>query len=123
MENIVIIDCGSQFTQLIARRVRELHIHSVVLPWDAPRSRVAELAPLGVIVSGGPDSVNEPGAIAVDRGLFDLGVPILGICYGMQLMTKVRGGTVASGERPEYLLRSEERRVGKECRSRWSPYH
>ena len=59
MENIVIIDCGSQFTQLIARRVRELHIHSVVLSWDAPRSRIAELAPLGVIVSGGPDSVNE----------------------------------------------------------------
>ena len=110
MENIVIIDCGSQFTQLIARRVRELHIHSVVLPWDAPRSRIAELAPLGVIVSGGPDSVNEPGAIAVDRGLFDLGVPILGICYGMQLMTKVRGGTVASGERPEYGVTPIERR-------------
>ena len=110
MENIVIIDCGSQFTQLIARRVRELHVHSVVLPWDAPRSRVAELAPLGVIVSGGPDSVNEPGAIAVDRGLFDLRVPILGICYGMQLMTKVHGGTVASGERSEYGVTPIERR-------------
>ena len=110
MENIVIIDCGSQFTQLIARRVRELHIHSVVLSWDAPRSRIAELAPLGVIVSGGPDSVNEPGAIVVDRDLFDLGVPILGICYGMQLMTKVRGGTVASGERPEYGVTPIERR-------------
>ena len=110
MENIVIIDCGSQFTQLIARRVRELHIHSVVLSWDAPRSRIAELAPLGVIVSGGSDSVNEPGAIVVDRDLFDLGVPILGICYGMQLMTKVRGGTVASGERPEYGVTPIERR-------------
>ena len=102
MENIVIIDCGSQFTQLIARRVRELKTHSVVLPWDAPADRVKGLAPRGVIISGGPDSVNAPDAIAVDREILDAGVPVLGICYGMQLMTKYLGGTVASGGSAEY---------------------
>lgn len=102
MENIVIIDCGSQFTQLIARRVREMRIHSVILPWDAPLERLKELAPLGIIVSGGPDSVNEPDSIAVDRGIWDLGIPALGICYGMQLMARDLGGTVASGRTSEY---------------------
>ena len=102
MENIVILDCGSQFTQLIARRVRELKIHSVVLPWDAELERVKALTPLGVIVSGGPDSVNAPDAIAVDRGILELGVPVLGVCYGMQLMTKFLGGAVASGGSAEY---------------------
>ncbi|MDR1648843.1 MAG: GMP synthase (glutamine-hydrolyzing), partial [Synergistaceae bacterium] len=65
MENIVIIDCGSQFTQLIARRVREMKIHSVILPWDVTVERVLENRPSGIIVSGGPDSVNDEGAIAV----------------------------------------------------------
>nr|MCR5347933.1 glutamine-hydrolyzing GMP synthase [Fretibacterium sp.] len=102
MQNIVIIDCGSQFTQLIARRVRELKIHSVVLPWDAPAERVRGLTPLGVIISGGPDSVNAQDAIAVDREVLALGVPVLGVCYGMQLMTKYLGGTVSSGGSAEY---------------------
>ena len=102
MENIVIIDCGSQFTQLIARRVREMRIHSVVLPWDAAFDRVAELSPRGIIISGGPDSVNAPDAIAVTPRILDMDVPLLGICYGMQLLTKLLGGTVASGQSPEY---------------------
>lgn len=110
LENIVIIDCGSQFTQLIARRVREMRIHSVVLPWDAPLGRVEELAPRGIIVSGGPDSVNDSGAIAIDRGILDLDIPVLGICYGMQLMAKCLGGAVASGERPEYGVTAIGRR-------------
>ena len=102
MENVVIIDCGSQFTQLIARRVREMNIHSVVLSWDARRERVAEFNPKGIIISGGPDSVNDPDAIAVDRRVLDMGAPVLGICYGMQLLTKTLGGAVGSGERSEY---------------------
>ena len=106
MENIVIMDCGSQFTQLIARRVREMKVHSVVLPWDAALERVSALAPLGVIISGGPDSVNEPDAIAVDRRILDLGVPVLGICYGMQLLTKYLGGVVSSGKSAEYGVTS-----------------
>ncbi|MDR1741407.1 MAG: glutamine-hydrolyzing GMP synthase [Synergistaceae bacterium] len=101
-ENVVIIDCGSQLTQLIARRVREMKTHSVVLPWDADAGRVRDAAPKGVIISGGPDSVNDEGAIRVDEDVFALGVPVLGICYGMQLMAKCLGGEVSAGERPEY---------------------
>ncbi|MDR1048870.1 MAG: glutamine-hydrolyzing GMP synthase [Synergistaceae bacterium] len=102
MENIVIIDCGSQFTQLIARRVREMKIHSVVLPWDAGVKQVQKNAPSGIIVSGGPDSVNDEGAIAFHEEILSLGVPVLGICYGMQLLAKYRGGQVVSGEKSEY---------------------
>lgn len=102
MDNIVIIDCGSQFTQLIARRVREMKIHSVVLPWDVSVERVRENSPSGIVVSGGPDSVNDEGAIAVHREIFELGVPVLGICYGMQLMAKFLDGKVVSGEKSEY---------------------
>jgi GMP synthase (glutamine-hydrolysing) len=102
LDNIVIIDCGSQFTQLIARRVREMKIHSMVLPWDVSVERVRENAPSGVVISGGPDSVNDEGAIAVQREILDLGVPVLGVCYGMQLLAKYCGGQVVSGEKPEY---------------------
>ncbi|MDR2174339.1 MAG: glutamine-hydrolyzing GMP synthase [Synergistaceae bacterium] len=102
MDNIVIIDCGSQFTQLIARRVREMKIHSVILPWDVTAERVLENAPSGIIVSGGPDSVNDEGAIAVHEKILNLDVPLLGICYGMQLLAKFLGGEVRSGEKSEY---------------------
>lgn len=102
MENIVIIDCGSQFTQLIARRVREMKIHSMVLPWDVAVERVRDSAPSGILISGGPDSVNNEGAISVHKEILNLGVPVLGVCYGMQLMAKFLGGRVVSGEKPEY---------------------
>ena len=102
MDNIVIIDCGSQFTQLIARRVREMKIHSTVLPWDVSADRVRGSSPSGIVISGGPDSVNDEGAIAVQREILELGVPVLGVCYGMQLLAKYLGGQVASGEKPEY---------------------
>ena len=118
MDNIVIIDCGSQFTQLIARRVREMKIHSVVLPWDVTIERVRENAPSGVVISGGPDSVNDEGAIAVQREILDLGVPVLGVCYGMQLLAKYCGGQVVSGEKPEYgttpIKREGQSRLFKE---------
>lgn len=102
MENIVIIDCGSQLTQLIARRVREMKIHSIVLPWDVETARVKENAPSGIIISGGPDSVNDADAVAVQPEILNLGVPVLGVCYGMQLLAKYLGGRVVSGEKPEY---------------------
>ncbi|MDR3231482.1 MAG: glutamine-hydrolyzing GMP synthase [Synergistaceae bacterium] len=107
MDNIVIIDCGSQFTQLIARRVREMKIHSMVLPWDVSVERIREsvppgLMPSGLIISGGPDSVNDEGAIAIHEDIFDMDLPILGVCYGMQLLAKFRGGSVISGENSEY---------------------
>ena len=101
-ENIVIINCGSQFTQLIARRLREMKIHSVILNWDVAFETVAAYDPKGIIISGGPDSVNDPDAIAVAPQIFDIGCPVLGICYGMQLMAKFSGGIVSSGRASEY---------------------
>ncbi len=101
-ENIIILDCGSQFTQLIARRLRELKIHSVILPWDTEAEKIANPETFGVIISGGPDSVNEPDSIKIDSEILNLKCPILGICYGMQLLTKMKNGTVTSGSSQEY---------------------
>ncbi|MBR2209169.1 MAG: glutamine-hydrolyzing GMP synthase [Synergistaceae bacterium] len=112
-ENIIIINCGSQFTQLIARRLREMKVHSVILNWDVSSETVAAYSPKGIIISGGPDSVNDTDAIAVDKKIFEFNCPVLGICYGMQLMTKFCGGTVSSGSSSEYgvtlIKRSENK--------------
>ncbi|MBQ7196246.1 MAG: glutamine-hydrolyzing GMP synthase [Synergistaceae bacterium] len=108
-ENIIIINCGSQFTQLIARRLREMKIHSVILNWDVSAEILESYSPKGIIISGGPDSVNEPDAIAVDKKIFDFGCPVLGICYGMQLMAKTSGGVVSSGTSSEYGVTSIKR--------------
>ena len=105
-ENILIINCGSQFTQLIARRLREMKVHSVILNWDADAAKVSSFSPLGIIISGGPDSVNDPEAITIDPALLALGCPVLGICYGMQLLAKLTGGKVSSGGKPEYGVTS-----------------
>ncbi len=102
MDKIIILDYGSQYTQLIARRIREQHVYSEIVPFDVSAGRVASFAPKGVILSGGPNSVFEEGAPGIDRGIFDLGVPVLGICYGMQLMSRELGGEVRPGERREY---------------------
>ena len=101
-DTIVILDFGSQYTQLIARRLRELQVYSEIVP---PTTTVAALkarAPRGIVLSGGPDSVYEKGAPRVDRRVFELGVPVLGICYGMQLMSHVLGGEVKRAGRREY---------------------
>ena len=101
-ENIIIINCGSQFTQLIARRLREMRVHSVILNWDAKAEKIKAYSPRGIIISGGPDSVNDNDAITIDPEVFALGCPVLGICYGMQVMAKILGGHVISGESREY---------------------
>ncbi|MBQ7170488.1 MAG: glutamine-hydrolyzing GMP synthase [Synergistaceae bacterium] len=101
-ENIIIINCGSQFTQLIARRLREMKVHSLILNWDSSAERIKSYSPRGIIISGGPDSVNDPGAITIDPEIFALGCPVMGICYGMQLMAKILGGHVVSGDTREY---------------------
>jgi GMP synthase (glutamine-hydrolysing) len=93
-ERVLIFDFGSQYGQLIARRVREQNVFCQVVRHDLPASRVAELKPRGLIFSGGPASVYAPGAPQCDPGLFDLGVPVLGICYGMQLACHLLGGEV-----------------------------
>src|ERR1700677_4777141 len=91
-ERILIFDFGSQYGQLIARRVREQNVFCQIVRHDLSAARVVELAPHGIIFSGGPASVYEPGAPRCDPALFDLGIPILAICYGMQLACLVLGG-------------------------------
>jgi len=99
---IVVLDFGSQFSMLIARRVRELNTYCEMLPYDAPRERIAGQDVRGVILSGGPNSVYEEDAPRAPEWVWDLGVPVLGICYGMQLMAQHLGGVVAPGREREY---------------------
>jgi GMP synthase (glutamine-hydrolysing) len=99
---IAILDFGSQYTQLIARRIRELDVFSVVLPCTAPLERVAELKPKGIILSGGPSSVYDEGAPKADAKVLETGLPVLGICYGLQFMTHHLGGRVAPAAAREY---------------------
>ena len=101
-QTIVVFDFGSQYTQLIARRLRELSVYSEILPFNTPASEIARRAPVGIILSGGPRSVSEPGAPRIDPEILALGTPALGICYGMQIMADTLGGTVAPAPQREY---------------------
>jgi GMP synthase (glutamine-hydrolysing) len=101
-EQIVILDFGSQYTQVIARRVRECNVYSQILRYDTPARELAKLKPSGLILSGGPASVYAHDAPLPDRRIFDLGVPILGICYGVQLFAQFLGGKVEKGQKREY---------------------
>jgi len=101
-DKILILDFGSQYTQLIARRVRECQIYSEIHPYDTGLEQVRSLAPKGIILSGSPASVYEKGAPLCDPALLRMGIPILGICYGMQLIGKLLGGEVAHSEKREY---------------------
>ena len=102
METIVVLDFGSQYSQLIARRIRECHVYSRVIPCNSTAAEIAAMHPQGVILSGGPASVYEDGAPQLDKAILDLGVPVLGICYGMQLLVKNLGGTVAPAPSREF---------------------
>jgi GMP synthase (glutamine-hydrolysing) len=102
MEQIVILDFGSQYTQVIARRIRECNVYSVILGHDTPAVEIAALAPRGIILSGGPSSVYAKNAPLSDRNIFALGVPVLGICYGVQLFAQFLGGKVEKGLKREY---------------------
>ena len=101
-DSIAILDFGSQYTQLIARRVREAQVYSELFPWDAPVEKVMSLQPRGFILSGGPASVYAPGAPALPPYVFNSGLPVLGICYGMQALTHALGGRVAPSTEREY---------------------
>ena len=101
-ETIVILDFYSQFNQLIARRVRECNVYSEVLPYDTPIEKIKEINPKGIIFTGGPASVYEEDSPACDKEIFNLGIPILGICYGMQFMSNSLGGKVERGTKKEY---------------------
>ncbi len=100
--SILILDFGSQYTQLIARRLRELEVYCEILPYTASRQAIMASRPAGIILSGGPASVHEKGSPRPDQFVFEAGVPVLGICYGMQLLVELHGGTVAPSKKREY---------------------
>jgi GMP synthase (glutamine-hydrolysing) len=102
VEQIVILDFGSQYTQVIARRVRECSVYSQILPYNTPAVKIAALKPGGIILSGGPSSVYAKDAPLPDKNIFSLGVPILGICFGVQLFAQFLGGKVEKGQKREY---------------------
>ncbi len=101
-EGVVVIDFGSQYSLLIAGRVRELQVYCELVPYDAPYERIANLRPWGFILSGGPASVYEPGAPMAPGYVFESRLPVLGICYGMQVLTHQLGGKVVPGQKQEY---------------------
>ena len=94
---IAILDYGSQYTQLIARRIREMEVYSEIISCETTAETLKVNPPAGIILSGGPNSVFEDDAPTVDPAMFDLGIPVLGICYGMQLMSYKMGGRVVPG--------------------------
>lgn len=102
MQKVIVLDFGAQYGQLIARRVRDLHVYSEIMPCDVAASEIASENPSAIILSGGPASVYEEGAPTVDSALFDLGVPVLGFCYGHQVMATLLGGVVGHTEVGEY---------------------
>ena len=101
-QSIVILDFGSQYTQLIARRIREQRVFSVVLPCTAPLDEIQSYRPAGIILSGGPCSVYDDDAPPADERVLSLGLPVLGICYGLHFITHKLGGKVVPGPKREY---------------------
>lgn len=101
-EKILVLDFGSQYTQLIARRIREARVYSEIMPFNAPLARIKKFRPKGIILSGSPSSVYQTGAPVCSKKIFELNIPVLGICYGMQLMTHIFGGKVARAQKREY---------------------
>jgi GMP synthase (glutamine-hydrolysing) len=101
-ETVVVLDFGGQYKELIAQGVRRLGVYSEIKPGNAPIEEITALNPIGIILTGGPDSVDEEDALTVDPALFSLGIPVLGICYGMQLMCHMLVGEVTRGEQGEY---------------------
>lgn len=101
-EIVIILDFGGQYNQLIARRVRESNVYCEVLPYNTSLEKIKEINPSGIIFTGGPNSVYEEGAPVVDKAIFELGIPVLGICYGSQLMMHSLGGKVTKAPKREY---------------------
>ena len=101
-EKILILDFGGQYNQLIARRVRECNVYSQVVPFNISLEKIKEINPKGIIFTGGPASVYGEDSPKCDPEIFNLGIPVLGICYGMQLMTVTLGGNVARADKREY---------------------
>ena len=102
MEKILVLDFGGQYNQLIARRVRDAHIYAEILPYTTDLTKIREQGYKGIIFTGGPNSVYDPASPHYTRNILDLGVPVLGICYGCQLMAWMRGGRVETAPVSEY---------------------
>ena len=101
-DTVIVLDFGAQYNQLIARRVRECNVYCVLLPYNTPISKIKAIRPKAIIMTGGPASVSKRGSLKCDPRVFGLGVPILGICYGMQLMGYFLGGKVGQTKKREY---------------------
>ena len=97
-DRVLVLDFGAQYAQLIARRVREAHVFSEIVPRDITVDEIAAKGPTGIILSGGPASVYAPGAYTIDPEILQMGIPVLGICYGHQLIAHALGGDVARTE-------------------------
>src|SRR5690606_34324974 len=102
MDSIAILDFGSQYAQIIARRVRESNVYCELFPWDSSKEKILSINPKGFILSGGPKSVYEENAPFIQQFVFDSGLPVLGICYGMQALTHTLGGKVNPSAEREY---------------------
>ena len=102
---LVILDFGSQYSELIARRIRETEVYSEVISYRTTAEQLRQLNPRGIILSGGPSSVYDDHAPECDPEIWNLGIPVLGVCYGMQLMAKQLGGTVERSKHAEYKVR------------------
>jgi GMP synthase (glutamine-hydrolysing) len=120
-DTVLVVDFGAQYAQLIARRVREAHVYSEIVPASMPASEMLARKPRGIILSGGPKSVYAPAAPSVDPGLFAFGVPVLGICYGAQLLTQSLGGEVARTGTGEYGRTPLLARAPSELMDHWEP--
>ena len=101
-DTVLVVDFGAQYAQLIARRVREAHVYSEIVPHAITAEEIAARRPAGIILSGGPASVHVDGAPRLDPAIYELGIPILGICYGCQLIAQQLGGAVARTGKGEY---------------------
>jgi GMP synthase (glutamine-hydrolysing) len=112
-ENVLVLDFGSQYSQLIARRIRESNVYSEILPYNASLRKIRSFSPKGIILSGGPSSIYDRNAPLPDSGIFEMGIPLLGICYGMQVMSHMLGGRVTKSRKREYgraILKIDEKK-------------
>src|ERR1700722_11397924 len=101
-ETVLILDFGAQYTQLIARRIREQRVYCEIHPCTLPFEQLRAMSPRAIVLSGGPSSVYDPGAPTLDPRVLELGVPVLGICYGLQLIAQLLGGKVEGAKEREY---------------------